>query len=288
MSSPAEQGHGAGRGLGDSGAAGDGGVASRREQQAVVTPAAAGRLEASTRSGIPRPLQVRDVIVENERTVTLRLNASISSEPGQFAMLWLPGLDEKPLSVLDDDPLSFTVAAVGPFSRALHRVPPGGLVWFRGPFGRGFEIRGADHLLVAGGYGAAPLLFLARRLKASGGRLRAVIGARTHRDLLLVDAFEACGGEVHLVTEDGSRGSKGLVTDVVAPMLDADAPDTLYGCGPGGMLNALQQLAGGSGVPSQLCWEKYMRCGIGVCGSCEHEGMLLCTEGPVLFHEPPE
>jgi dihydroorotate dehydrogenase electron transfer subunit len=238
-------------------------------------------------SGVPRAVRVRDVIAENERTTTFRLDASVDADPGQFGMLWLPGLDEKPFSLLDADPLSFTIAAVGPMSRTLHRVPPGGLLWFRGPFGRGFTIRGADHVLVGGGYGVAPMLFLARRIVAGGGRVRAVIGAATHRELVLVDAFETLNGDVRLTTEDGSRGTRGLVTDVVRPMLASEPPDTLYACGPHGMLAALSHLAADHRVPAQLSWEAYMRCGVGICGSCEHEGMLLCADGPVLHHDPP-
>lgn len=235
-------------------------------------------------------MQVQDVIVENERTSTFRLDAALPAEPGQFAMVWLPGLDEKPFSIQRDDPLSFTIAAVGPFSEAMHRIPPGGRIWCRGPFGNGFVPDGSDHLLVGGGYGVAPLLFLARRIAAAGGRSRVVIGAATRDELLLVEAFEAIGSEVHLTTEDGSAGVQGLVTDAVSPMLVGDPPETMYACGPHGMLYALRALAGERKLPAQLSWEAYMRCGVGICGSCEHEGMLLCSDGPVLDEDdaPPQ
>ncbi|MFN2115438.1 MAG: dihydroorotate dehydrogenase electron transfer subunit [Anaerolineae bacterium] len=244
---------------------------------------------ASLGPTLPRAYRVLDVIVENYRTCTLRLDGVMQSDPGQFAMVWLPGLDEKPLSVQRDDPLSITVAAVGPFSRALQQVPPGGTVWCRGPYGNGFVPLGDDHLLVAGGYGAAPLLFLARRLAAAGMRSRVVVGAATREDLLLTEAFEAVGAEVHMTTEDGSAGTTGLVTEVVAPMLRDDPPTGTYACGPHGMLHALRGLATARGLPIQMSWEAYMRCGVGICGSCEHEGMLLCADGPVLDEagQPP-
>lgn len=234
--------------------------------------------------GLPRPAKVREVADENERTRTIRLDVSIEAVPGQFAMLWLPGLDEKPFSLAGADPLAFTVAAVGPFSRAVHRLLPGDTVWFRGPFGRGFRPCGADHLLVGGGYGAAPLAFLARALSDGGSRIRvrAVIGARTAGELLLLHALRAAGCDAQATTEDGSAGTRGIVTDVVATMLAEDPPDALYACGPHGMLVALQLLAGEAGVPAQLSWEAYMRCAVGICGSCEHEGKLLCADGPVL------
>jgi dihydroorotate dehydrogenase electron transfer subunit len=231
---------------------------------------------------LPQPARVIEVTVDNYRTRTVRLDVTVHAQPGQFAMVWLPGLDEKPFSLLDADPLTVTVAAVGPFSRAVHRLAPGHMVWFRGPLGNAFRRVGRDHLLVGGGYGVAPLLFLARTLLAAGDRVRVVIGARTAADLLKVDAFRALGVETHLATEDGSAGTRGLVTDVVRPMIEHDRPAALYACGPHGMLTALEGLTGGAGLPAQLSWEAYMRCGVGICGSCEHRGLLLCADGPVV------
>jgi dihydroorotate dehydrogenase electron transfer subunit len=247
-------------------------------------------------TGLPYPLRIRDVVAENHRTRTIVLDASIAAEPGQFAMLWLPGLDEKPFSLRSAAPLAFTIAAVGPFSRAVHGLGIGDRIWFRGPFGRGFELEGRDHLMVGGGYGVAPLLYLAQQALAHGDRVRAVIGARVAADLLLADAFHAVGAEVHLATEDGSsekqgritpggsthhRVTQGRVTDIVGPLIAADRPSTLYACGPHGMLDALAAQSAAARLPAQLAWEAYMRCGIGICGSCEHGGRLVCTDGPV-------
>jgi dihydroorotate dehydrogenase electron transfer subunit len=218
---------------------------------------------------------------DNARTVTITLDAATTAAPGQFAMLWLPWLDEKPFSLGGAEPLRFTIAAVGPFSRAIHMLGPGDPVWWRGPFGTGFKLRGAMPLLVGGGYGVAPMAFLA----ASGGasmRMRAIVGARTEEELLLADDLRAAGAEVMETTEDGSAGVKGLVTDAVRQLADDAAPDGLYACGPHGMLAALEAMAASLGVPAYLSWEAYMRCAIGICGSCEHNGRLLCADGPVL------
>jgi len=237
---------------------------------------------------VPVAARVRKVVVENHRVRTFTLDRPLEAEPGQFAMLWLPGLDEKPFSLLEADPLRFTIAAVGPFSRALHRLAPGDRLWVRGPFGRGFALEGDDHLVVGGGYGVAPLLFLARRAIARGHRVRAVIGARTAEDLLLEVPFRAAGAEVHLTTEDGSAGTPGRVTDAARALVAARRPDTLYACGPHGMLAALRALAGAAALPAQLSWEAYMRCAVGICGSCEHEGLLLCADGPVVAESPAD
>jgi dihydroorotate dehydrogenase electron transfer subunit len=236
--------------------------------------------------GLPRPLVLAEVRPENHRTRTFTFDAAVAAAPGQFGMLWLPGLDEKPFSLRSADPLSVTVAAVGPFSRALHRLTAGDRVWFRGPFGRGFRLAGPDHLLVGGGYGVAPMLFLARTALAQGDRVRVAIGARVADEILLADDFRALGLEPILTTEDGSLGQSGRVTAAVVPLLAADPPSTLYACGPHGMLAALETLGLEHGLPAQLSWEAYMRCAVGICGSCEHDGQLLCADGPVLSALP--
>lgn len=239
-------------------------------------------------TGLPRPLRLAQIRIENHRTRTFIFDAAVDAHPGQFGMLWLPGLDEKPFSLRSADPLSFTIAAVGPFSRALHGLAPGANVWFRGPYGQGFTLAGTRHLLVGGGYGVAPLRFLAERGLARDEAVQVVIGARTAAEVLLVDDFRAAGLAPLVTTEDGSLGVPGRVTAALGPLLERTGPATLYACGPHGMLAALADLAAAAGVAAQLSWEAYMRCGIGICGSCEHQGRLLCTDGPVLHQPAPE
>lgn len=241
----------------------------------------------SRTGGLPLPYRVASTRQENHRTRTIILDGAVNAEPGQFCMLWLPGLDEKPFSVAADNPAAFTVAAVGPFSRAIHALSPGDRIWLRGPFGRPFRLEGRDALMVGGGYGVAPMLLLAGRALAAGQRVRVAIGAREAGDLLLADAFRELGVEPILTTDDGSMGRRGRVTEALAPLFDADPPDALYACGPHGMLAALADLARAHRLPAQLSWEAYMRCGIGICGSCEQDGQLLCADGPVLREDDP-
>ncbi len=232
-----------------------------------------------------RSARVVERTAENPRTVTLVLSDSMEACPGQFAMLWLPGLDEKPFSIAASDPLAFTVSRVGPFSDALHLLTKGDRLWFRGPFGKGFPLEGSRALLAGGGYGAAPLWFLAARLLArtgNGGNVEVALGARTASELLFMDRFRSLGVPVHLATEDGSAGAAGLITESVAPLLSGRGFDHLYACGPEGMLDALARLARSAGITADLSYEAYMRCGIGICGSCEHAGRLVCLDGPVF------
>ena len=235
-------------------------------------------------SGLHRSARIVERTAENARTVTLRLETGLETQPGQFAMIWLPGLDEKPFSISGDDPLCFTIARVGPFSEALHALRVGDRLWYRGPFGRGYDPAPGITLMVGGGYGAAPLHFLARRLLAASAtaRVEAVLGARTAADLLFPARFADLGVEVHAATEDGSAGLRGLATDAAAALLESGRFDRLCACGPEGMLERLASLCRERGVPAELSYEAYMRCGIGLCGSCERAGRLVCMDGPVF------
>ncbi|MGA2478063.1 MAG: dihydroorotate dehydrogenase electron transfer subunit [Spirochaetia bacterium] len=230
-----------------------------------------------------RAARVVEKVQENAATITFVLDAAMEAAPGQFAMLWLPGIDEKPFSIAGADPLTFTVSRVGPFSEMLHALAPGDTLWVRGPFGRGYQAGARKALLVGGGYGAAPLHFLSRELLREGAAVEAALGARSADGLLFADRFAALGVPLHLATEDGSRGMRGRVTDAVSPLLASGRFDELFACGPEGMLESLAALCRAAGVPAQLSYEAYMRCGLGVCGACEHDGRLVCLDGPV-FH----
>ena len=233
-------------------------------------------------AGAPRMARVADRIYENPKAITLVLDHALAAQPGQFCMLWLPGVDEKPFSIAGPDPLMFTVARVGPFSEALHALKTGDPLWIRGPFGTGWTAGAGRVLLVGGGYGAAPLYFLARVLRDAGADVEAALGARTSSDLLFVDRFGGLGLPVHAATEDGSAGSTGQVTAVTASLLGSGRFDRLCACGPEGMLAALAALCAALRVPAELSHEAYMRCGVGICGSCEHENRLVCMDGPVF------
>ena len=239
------------------------------------------------KSGLPQPTNIAEVIEENAKVKTFVLEAAIEAHPGQFIMVWLPRVDEKPFSLGDADPVTITVAKVGPFTEKLHRLRIGDKIWFRGPLGQGFELKGEHVLLIGGGYGVAPLAFVAQRAVGSGRQVTAVIGAPTKADLVFPQRFAELGCSVVLATEDGSAGIRGLATDVTASLLEPGQVDGIYACGPEAMLNRVLEICHGHGLPCQLSWENYMRCGLGVCGSCQREGMLVCRDGPVFAYPIP-
>lgn len=228
-------------------------------------------------------MTIREVQQETPAVKRFVLDGSLDAHPGQFVMVWLPGIDEKPFSLMNANPVTLAVAEVGRFTRAMHLLNEGNRLWLRGPFGQGFALEGQHLLLAAGGYGAAPLAFLARRAKEEGRRVTILVAARSREHLLLVEEFRRLGCKVHTCTDDGSDGQPPrLAPQAVEELLQREMPDALYACGPAGMLDALEALARKYHLPAQLSREAYMRCGIGVCGSCTCGDQLVCRDGPVF------
>jgi dihydroorotate dehydrogenase electron transfer subunit len=176
----------------------------------------------------------------------------------------------------------------------LHALEPGDRLFALGPLGRPFprEIAaGPPPILVGGGVGVPPLVYLARTFREEGKRFSFIQGARAKEDLILLDELSALGVEPILTTEDGSAGEKGLVTAPLQRALDVGA-SAVYACGPEGMLRAVAGLCSGR-VPSFLSLEARMGCGYGVCLGCVVTVMRdgrrayerVCKEGPVFEGE---
>lgn len=232
-------------------------------------------------------MRIKESSRENYRSRVIELDGKIKAEPGQFLMIWIPGLGEKPYSIMRNDPLTILVVAVGSFSRGINRLHAGERVWLRGPMGKGFSINGKRSLFVGGGYGAAPIFNLAQKAATPPGDQELCLGGRSKADLVLLDEFNKMGIPVFAATEDGSFGHKGLVTHLVEKRIKAFEPDGIYACGPEAMLEALEKMAASHHIPCQLSHEAQIRCGIGLCGNCELEsrgvktGWLTCMDGPV-------
>jgi dihydroorotate dehydrogenase electron transfer subunit len=225
------------------------------------------------------------VVEHGPETRSLVFPAPFSAQPGQFLMVWLPGIGEKPfsLSELHGGELEITVKAVGPVSRALAALQPGQRVGLRGPYGSAFQVEGPA-VLLGGGIGAAPLRFLARSLARQGHPARVLLGARTAAEHIFVAEFARLGAR--FATDDGSLGRRGFVTDLLLD-LPLSADTTLCACGPEPMLRAVRRLAEDLDLPVQLSLERVMKCGLGLCGACclEGSGVRCCVEGPVVEGE---
>lgn len=237
---------------------------------------------------MPQTVAIREVYNDTRTIRTFVLEARVAdAQPGQFIMLWLPGVDEKPMSIAYPDPLTITVDCVGPFTTALHQRKPGSLVGWRGPYGRGFRLYRERHaLLISGGCGVGPMYFLAVRAHEQGISTTVILGARSALDMPYVERFEALGVELLLATDDGSRGFHGYATDLAREWLDQQGSERLapsvYACGPEPMLVAVHRLCRERGLPGQISVERYMKCGFGICGQCALDGLLVCRDGPVF------
>ncbi len=233
-------------------------------------------------------MKILDVRPESPSVKTLRVVDKLCSkaEPGQFLMLWIPGVDEIPLSVLGvgGGEVSVAVKLVGDATRHLHGMKAGELVGVRGPFGNWFTETRGKVLLVGGGTGIAPLLFLAKRLSAKADRLSFVMGAKTRNELLFLQELGNVCSEENVVcaTEDGSFGLQCLATDPLEKLLDRESFNMIYACGPEQMLRKVFDLADRRNVSLEASLERLMRCGIGLCGSCMIGKYRVCRDGPVF------
>ncbi len=223
--------------------------------------------------------------------------------PGQFVMVAVPGgksFLRRPFGIArltGEGILEICYKVVGKGTLDLSSVPVGTNLQVLGPIGKGFDISkgtGNISILVAGGYGIAPLLGLAEALVQEEDRsnIHLFYGAQNEEHLLYLDEFKEMGIGLHVATQDGSLGAKGLVTDELKKFLLSTInhqPSTIFACGPHGMLGAIKMIAAKNRNISscQLSMESYMACGLGVCAGCVVKDSLgnfvrVCKEGPVF------
>ena len=263
------------------------------------------------------------LITENTESTpgTMRLTAvepeiAAAARPGQFVnVLCGPCMDpllRRPFSIYTVDKargeFSLLYQVRGRGTTLLSRKRPGELLDVVGPIGRPFEIDPAEnieHILVGGGCGVAPLVFLSDAIREEAqGRITTLIGARTADAVLCRQEFAERGLPVALSTDDGTAGRRGLVTDLLAEHLERLGPGIqprIYACGPQDMLKEVARVSAAGKVnhqpptiPCQISLETAMACGIGVCMGCvvktrdpaAPEGWAykrVCVDGPVFY-----
>jgi dihydroorotate dehydrogenase electron transfer subunit len=217
---------------------------------------------------------------------------------GQFVHLQVPGDRSLPLrrpfsirQVEHPGSVEVVFDVIGAGTSALAGLRPHDMVDALGPLGRPFEPpeAPASCLLAGGGYGAAPLFFLAADLRARRCEVHLVLGAATAGRLLDPMDAERLGHSLTVTTDDGSAGHRGLVTDPLGDLLATTGAERVYACGPMPMLAAVSRLAAAAGVPCQVAVEEQMACGTGICFSCvvpvgpgETRMARSCLEGPAF------
>jgi NAD(P)H-flavin reductase len=189
--------------------------------------------------------------------------------------------------------LDFLVQAVGPGTERLAALEEGEGLWIHGPLGRPFSAprdvapEAAGAILVGGGIGVAPLAIWRRQLLAAGVPARVLLGFRDRANSGGLDLFDC--SEIRLASEDGHTGHRGLVTDLLAVLLEGDDARSaaVYACGPPAMLEAVRAMCAARGVACELAMEAPMACGFGACFGCAVPlaggGYIrLCVDGPVV------
>lgn len=214
--------------------------------------------------------------------------------PGQFVNILVPDSKEtmlrRPISINDVDygtqTLHLLIKPLGAGTEKLCSMIPGDRLNMLLPLGNGFDLNvdsGKRVLLVGGGVGSAPLLYLARLLNEKGVKVDTLIGARTSREIALRDEFSKVS-ELLITTEDGSEGGRGFVTNHDA-LIHPDC-DRIMCCGPNPMMKAVAKIAYEHNIDCQVSLENTMACGLGACLCCvedtKHGNQCVCTSGPVF------
>ncbi len=219
---------------------------------------------------------------------------AVQAVPGQFlhvrvADSYYPLL-RRPLSISGADRITGTVSTiyrvVGQGTACLAALSSKDSVDCMGPLGNGFVIHGQRPLLVGGGMGLAPLLFLAGALCPLP--IEILMGGRTKEEMFWADMFHNKCDAIHITTDDGTLGSCGVTLDLLPDVLKSGAFDVIYTCGPRIMMEGVAKAAKTSNIPCQVSLEEYMACGIGGCLSCTCAGKdgarkKVCTDGPVFW-----
>ena len=227
-----------------------------------------------------------------------------TAKPGQFVNIKVNDecepLLRRPFSIhrASGARIEILYEVVGPATEVLSKRKAGEILNIIGPLGNGFDYKSglrpqATVIFVAGGMGVAPLVFLAERLAlltTQNSRLKtmALIGGRTKNHILCEKEFKKSGCDVRIATDDGSRGFKGYVSDLLEKELKAQDPrlKTIFACGPRPLLEEVSRISKKFNIPAQISLEEHMACGIGACLGCvveTREGYKrVCKEGPVF------
>ena len=234
----------------------------------------------------PKTIKIEKIVNEAKNFKTFIFRHKLNAKPGQFIMLWLPRIDEKPFSISyqDKERFAITIMKVGPFTEKLFKLKEGDQVGIRGPYGNTFSLEKKKVVLVGGGCGTAPMGFLADELKKAGANPTFIIGAKSKEYLIYLDRMKKSKIKTIVATDDGSYGEKGFTTDLLKKSLEKSRIEKVYACGPEVMLKPVVEMCAKYAVPCEISMERYMKCGFGICGQCcvDNLGIRVCKEGPVF------
>jgi dihydroorotate dehydrogenase electron transfer subunit len=231
----------------------------------------------------PKVVEIIETKKENSNTKTIMFEFPIDIIPGQFFMIWIPGVDEIPMSVsyIDKKMKGFTFKRVGDATNAMFEFKEGDKIGVRGPYGNGFKIFGKKILIAAGGTGIAMIPPVLKITDDKEIKTSIVIGAKNKGELFFENIIENYGSKIYVCTDDGSKGYKGFTTELTKEIISKNKFDLVLTCGPELMMKKLFEIS--TNIPFQASLERYMKCGFGICGQCcIGRGLRVCKEGPVF------
>ncbi len=213
--------------------------------------------------------------------------------PGQFVEILVEDSKStflrRPISIYNVNPqrksMELLIQIVGDGTMQLSKIKTGDYVDIMYPLGKSFSIieKGKKALLVGGGVGVAPLLYLAKKLKNNGVKTHILLGGRSSENIIEVENFEKYAN-IYTSTEDGSNGEKGLVTQ--HSIMQDICFDMIYSCGPDPMMRAVAKVASANNINCEVSLENMMACGIGACLCCvtptTNGHQCVCSDGPVF------
>ena len=230
--------------------------------------------------------KIEKIVTESHHTKSFYFQGGFDALPGHFVMIWIPGVDELPMGLSTiGDTMAITVHKVGDATEKMHAMNEGDKIGIRGPYGRCFNIQGSTMLVVGGGTGIASLMPAVEVAVQQKREVDVAIGALTSEELLFADRAESTGATVKLATDDGSEGFHGFVSDLAGDLLKEKDYDQILTCGPEAMMKKVIELGMEHKISTQVSMERFMRCGLGICGSCAFDGLRICTDGPVFDAE---
>jgi len=239
----------------------------------------------------------RDIGPQVKELVLYAPQIATRAVPGQFLHVRVSSatyhpLLRRPLSISNVDAEAGTVRTiyriVGQGTACLATLSKDDRVDLMGPLGNGFTLLGQRPLLIGGGMGLAPLVFLAGALCPR--TIEVLMGGRTEEEMFWPPIFNQMCQNLHITTDDGTLGRQGITLDILPELLQTGKFDVIYTCGPHMMMDGVARLAKEYNIPCQVSLEEYMACGVGGCLSCtcatnDGSRKKVCTDGPVFWAE---
>ncbi len=230
-------------------------------------------------------LKIKEIIKikkENQYVKTIFFKYDENIKPGQFFMIWIPNVDEIPMSVsyIKRNIAAITFRDVGDATNKLFNFKIGDKIGIRGPYGNGFKLNREKIIFIGGGTGIATLAPAIENAYKKKFNIKIIIGFKNKNELFFDKRFGKLINNLYISTNDGSIGYHGNVTDLAKEIIK-DEDCLIITCGPEIMMKKLFELF--NTYQFQASLERYMKCAVGICGQCcVGHGLRVCLEGPVF------